>query len=594
MLLISMKGRHMTLITLEKITKTFGAQTLFREIDASISEGDKIGLIGINGTGKSTLLKIISGDESIDQGKITKIRTLRVSHLLQDPIFDEALTAHEQVKAFLGDDAEAYADYEISAMLNHLSIEAHEQPVKQFSGGQRKRIALAATLLKPCDLLLLDEPTNHMDNDTIDWLEDYLMRMKCAILMVTHDRYFLNRIVTRIFELSDGTLFDYEGQYETYLENKNTRLQQQASVYKKMKNLYVSELAWIRAGVQARGTKSRSRIQRFEALRDNMTQIANEQIVIESAFTRLGKKIMEIESLTIGYEKPLRKPFTYMAKPGDRIGIIGNNGSGKSTLLNTLAGETPPYGGSFEFGPTVKCAYFTQNPDIDVDTAMRAIDYIKEVAEYVVTKDGYRISAGDIMEQFLFNSSLQYTPIDALSGGERRRLQLLKLLIGAPNVLLLDEPTNNLDLDTLKALEGYLDSFEGIVLCVSHDRYFLDRTCDQLFVFDSADTIEIQQGNYSDYLARRPERSMRFSDSEAPQKVKTEKTKSIKKKLSFKETKQLETLPKTIENLEQKLDSIQADMTANAADEKEATELAYLEALEAYEALLALKESYEA
>jgi ATP-binding cassette subfamily F protein uup len=531
------------------------------------------------------------------------MRDLRVSHLLQDPIFDEALTAHEQVKSFLGKDADAHEDYEISTMLNHLKIDAHQQCIQLFSGGQRKRIALAATLLKPCDLLLLDEPTNHMDNETIDWLEAYLNRMKCAILMVTHDRYFLNRIVTRIFELSDSTLYSYDGRYETYLENKNTRLIQQASAYKKMKNLYVSELAWIRAGVQARGTKSKSRIQRFEALRENMSQISDEQITIETAFTRLGKKILEINGLSIGYGNALRKPLTYMAKPGDRIGIIGGNGTGKSTLLNTLAGILSPVDGNYEFGSTVKLAYFTQNPDIDANSSMRAIDYIKEVAEYVTTKDGYRISAGDIMEQFLFTSSLQYTPIDALSGGERRRLQLLKLLIGAPNVLLLDEPTNNLDLDTLKALEGYLDSFEGIVLCVSHDRYFLDRTCDQLFVFDDIDNIDIQQGNYSDYLERQPATADLVANHTETAKPKTEKPKAVKKKLSYKEAKQLETLPQTIESLEAKLDSIQAEMTANAADfakiqtlyeTKEATELAYLEALEAYEALLALKESYEA
>ncbi|MBS7525745.1 ABC-F family ATP-binding cassette domain-containing protein [Fusibacter paucivorans] len=592
----------MTLITLEKITKTFGAQTLFQAIDVSLSEGEKIGLIGVNGTGKSTLLKIINGDETVDQGKITKMRDLRVSHLLQDPIFDEMLTAHEQVKSFLGRDAESYADYEISTMLNHLQIDSHQQMIAHFSGGQRKRIALAATLLKPCDLLLLDEPTNHMDNETIDWLEEYLKRMKCAILMVTHDRYFLNRIVTHIFELSDRTLYRYDGRYETYLENKNTRLIQQASAYKKMKNLYVSELAWIRAGVQARGTKSKSRIQRFEALRENMSQISDEQITIETAFTRLGKKILEIDALAIGYDKALRKPLTYMAKPGDRIGIIGNNGSGKSTLLNTLAGVLPPVEGYFEFGPTVKLAYFTQNPDIDTHTSMRAIDYIKEVAEYVTTKGGYRISAGDIMEQFLFDSNLQYTPIDSLSGGERRRLQLLKLLVDAPNVLLLDEPTNNLDLDTLKALESYLDSFEGIVLCVSHDRYFLDRTCDQLFVFDDLGNIDIQQGNYSDYLNRRPMETSSIASNAESSKTKTERPKSSKKKLSYKETKQLEALPQTIETLEAKLDSLQAEMTANATDfakiqtlfeMKEATELAYLEALEAYETLLALKESYE-
>ena len=601
MLLIA-KGEYMTLLTIEKMKKVFGAQTLFENLNLGISEGEKIGLIGLNGTGKSTLLKIISGSETLDEGKITRSRGLRVSHLLQDPEFDLEKNVLEQVQYFLEQKKIDVPEFEIKTMLNHLEIEATEVSISKLSGGQKKRVALCAVLLTPCDLLILDEPTNHMDNETIDWLEQYLKKMKCAILMVTHDRYFLNRIVNKIFELSDQCLYAYEGRYETYLERKSTRLVQQASTAKKMKNLYVRELAWIRAGVQARSTKSKSRIQRFEALQSEMKDIDQEEMIIESAFTRLGKKILEIEQLTFGYDKPLCSPFSYMAVLNDRIGIIGKNGVGKSTLLNTLAGQLEAFSGVFEFGSTVKVGYFTQNPELDTDPSQKAIDYIREIAPYVENKDGYRLSAGELMEQFLFDSALQYTPVGSLSGGERRRLQLLKILVESPNVLLLDEPTNNLDLDTLKALEGYLDSFEGVVFCVSHDRYFLDRTCDKLFVLNQGE-LEIHAGNYSDYLDRRilnePIDEVREITQE---KEKIQKPKSLKKKLSYNEIQQLEQLPKQISTLEQKLADLEIQMQKNASDyakiqtlfvEKEEIEMAYLEALEAYEALLELKAQFE-
>ena len=598
----------MTYISLENIKKTFGAQTLFLDLNLGIQEHDKIGLIGLNGTGKSTLLNIISGNTDIESGKINTMRHLRVAQLMQSPVFEETYTLSEQVAHFLKPTHAQLSEYEIHSMLNHLDLPHHDLLVGELSGGQMKRLALAATLLTPCDLLILDEPTNHMDNDTIDWLESYLKRIKTALIMVTHDRYFLDRIVNCIVEIADQTLYRYDGHYETYLSQKSERLRIQQVTQSRVKNLYLRELEWIRAGVQARATKSKSRIQRFEVIASQMSSLQDQSLTISTAFTRLGKKILEIDDLVIGYETPLCEPFTYMAKPGDRIGIIGKNGSGKTTLLNTIAGQLSPLSGASVFGPTAKVGYFTQTPEINDNDDLRAIDFIKETAEYVTTSDGTRFSASELMEQFLFDSALQWTPINALSGGERRRLQLLKVLIDAPNVLLLDEPTNNLDLDTLKALERYLDVFEGIVICVSHDRYFIDRTCDQLFVFTAQNQISIQAGNYSDYRERNDDNQEKalIEDANVTKKQAStqegrQKPKSLKKKLSFNEEKLLLSLPLEIEALEVSIEALQEKMAKNASDfakiqsffeEKEALEAVYFEKYEQYETLLALKESF--
>lgn len=616
----------MHVLTCEKITKRYSTTLLLNQIDFSIDSKDKIGLIGVNGTGKSTFLKILVDREIADTGQIMRMKNCRINYLEQEHDFISDLTVLEQIFSGESDAMQTIKAYEsavrklerdpqnvtlqqnfeklnnqmaagqlydlefqIKSVLNALGIDQYDAKIATLSGGQKKRVALAEVLVRPCDLLVLDEPTNHLDSKTILWLENYLKQRNGALIMITHDRYFLDRIVNKTIELSNGNLYAYQGNYATYLEKKAERLSLESSMAAKRQNLYKRELAWMRAGVQARGTKAKSRIQRFNQLTSEMNAFKDDEITIDVAFTRLGNKVIEIKDLSKRYDtQTLFSDFEYFFTPTDRIGIIGDNGVGKSTLLNLIAGKLAPSTGIIDVGSTVKMGYFTQDFDGFTSMEQRAIEYIKEIAEYVTTPNGYRMSASELMETFLFDSDLQWTPIQKLSGGERRRLQLLSILIVAPNVLLLDEPTNNLDLDTLTIFENYLDNFQGAILCVSHDRYFLDRICDKLFAFENAN-IKMITINYSDYLDQLPKPEVKISTP------KVERTKVKKDKLTFKELKALEDLPNEIEFSQKRLDAIEHELTLHASDfvkltalteEKEALENEILDKMDLLETLL--------
>lgn len=527
----------MQILSVENLSKSYGEKVLFDSISFHIAEGQRIGLIGVNGTGKSSLLKIVAGLDTADSGKVIHANHFRVEYLPQNPVFADYSSVLEQV--FYGDSPlmqllreyeqaveelqadpeneqkqarllrlqgrmdEAHA-WEASTMaktiLTQLGIHDFSQRVQELSGGQRKRVAMARALIQPADLLILDEPTNHIDNETVEWLEEYLSRYKGALLLVTHDRYFLDRVTNRIFELDRGKLYSYEGNYAVFLEKKAEREENESAAESKRQNLLRRELAWLRRGAKARTTKQKARVQRAEELRDRQVDGPAEKLEMALGASRLGKKVLEIEHISKAYgQRKLIEDFSYIVLPGDRVGIIGPNGSGKSTLLNMLAGRVEPDSGLIETGQTVKLAYYTQE-NVEMDEKLRVIEYVKEAAEVVHTRDGEVITASQMLERFLFPPHLQWTPISRLSGGERRRLYLLRTLMGEPNVLFLDEPTNDLDIQTLSILEDYLEQFPGAVITVSHDRYFLDRTVDHLFAFEGEGRIRPFTGNYSEYL----------------------------------------------------------------------------------------------
>ena len=521
----------MNLMTLENISKSYSEKNLLENISFGINEGEKIGIIGVNGTGKSTLLKIIAGFEVADEGTITKANKVRVEYLPQNPDYNEDYTVLEQVFKGTSEEMRLLLEYEetleklnsdyndnlnsklislqdkidalnlwdleseAKTVLTKLGITNFNQKVKELSGGQRKRVSLASALITPCELLVLDEPTNHLDNDTIDYLEEYLNSRRGSLLMITHDRYFLDRVCNRIIELDKGRLFSYEGNYSVFLEKKMERLALEASMEEKRQNLIRNELAWVRRGAKARTTKQKARLQRFDELVNRDVITADEKIDISVGSTRLGKKIIEIHHISKAFDnRILIDDLDYTLARTDRIGIIGKNGMGKSTLINILNGKLTPDSGHIEIGETVKIGCFDQD-DSHMHPDMRAIDYVKEASDYIETADGTKISASSMCERFLFNSTMQYTLIGKLSGGERRRLHLLRTLMMAPNVLLLDEPTNDLDIDTLNVLEDYLDEFSGVVITVSHDRYFLDRICNKIFAYEGMGKIHIFTGN---------------------------------------------------------------------------------------------------
>ena len=570
---------------------------------------EKIGLIGVNGTGKSTLLKIIAGAEIPDDGTITKANKVRIEYLPQNPYYDENATVLEQVfkgtceeMKIIGDyqdvldkinksydeklndrllklqekmDALNLWDLESSAktVLTKLGIKDFNQKVKELSGGQRKRVSLASALITPCELLILDEPTNHLDNDTIDWLETYLNSFKGSILMITHDRYFLDRVTNRILELDKGVLYSYEGNYSVFLEKKMNRLQLAESMEAKRQNLLRKELAWVRRGAKARTTKQKARLQRFDELSNKNDYTPEDKLEISVGSSRLGKKIIEIENLSKSFDgRTFIDNLDYTLARTDRIGIVGRNGLGKSTLIRLLNGEIKPDSGTISIGETVKIGCFNQDTS-KMHPEMRAIDYIKEESDYITTADGHKITASQMCEKFLFNGTLQYTHIKNLSGGEKRRLQLLRVLMMAPNVLLLDEPTNDLDIDTLSRLEDYLDDFNGVLICVSHDRYFLDRVCNKIFAYEGRGKINIYTGNYSDYLDYREQENIEFEEFE--DKVKEEKPKAPKKekpkaknkpKFSYNEQREFDTIDEDIEKLEEKIASLEEDTSKYATD----------------------------
>ena len=489
----------MILLSAEKITKSYSEKKLIKDISLYLNEGDKVGLIGVNGTGKSTFLKVIAGLEVPDSGTISKAAGIGIGYLPQNPIYGEKLTVLEQVFEGASTETIELRDYEAKAILTRMGITDFSADVSKLSGGEKKRVAIASTLVNPCEILILDEPTNHLDNDMVLWLEDYLLQYPGAIVMVTHDRYFLDRVTNRIVEISKGNLYNYQANYSQYLELKAQREEREISTERKNKSLYRKELAWIRQGPRARGTKSKERKERFEKLGAREIPSAGEKLNLNSVTTRLGKKTIEINNISKSYGgKELIREFEHIILRDARIGIIGKNGCGKSTLLKMIAGEVTPDRGTVVKGDTVKLGYFSQESE-EMDTSLRVIDYIRGVAENIKTVEG-TLTASQMLEKFLFPAHLQWNSIDKLSGGERRRLFLLRVLMGAPNILLMDEPSNDLDIETLVILEDYLENFNGAVVVASHDRYFLDKVVDLIFEFQSDGTLKQYAGGFTDYL----------------------------------------------------------------------------------------------
>lgn len=613
----------MNLVTIEHLTKSYTERLLFDDTSFSINEGEKIGLIGVNGTGKSTLLKIVAGLEDADSGSVVRGRSLYIRYLSQIPEFAEGDTVLESVmRENAGETHYSSAD-EMQAtaksMLNKLGIIEHDALTSTLSGGQRKRVALASVLMSTADLLILDEPTNHLDSGMADWLEEYLKAFRGALLMITHDRYFLDSVVGRIVELDKGKLYSYQANYEGFLALKAERMEMAEASERKRQTILRNEIAWMQRGARARSTKQKAHIQRYEELRDPKGPEYDRNVELESIASRLGRTTVEVKDLCKAYgDKVLMKDFTYIFLKNDRVGIIGPNGSGKSTLMKMLAGWVEPDSGTIQIGQTVKMGYFSQENEA-MDESLKVIDYIKNAAEYVKTKDG-SISASQMLERFLFPSGMQYTAIGRLSGGERRRLYLLRILMEAPNVILLDEPTNDLDIQTLTILEDYLDTFPGIVIAVSHDRYFLDRVVNRIFAFEGQGKVTQYEGGFTDYQiawsARHPQetgdqKGVRAGDSDEngsglpinrnnwKQAAGGEK----KRKLSFKEQREWETIEADIAALEQSIGDLEQEIGKSATnytrlnelmEEKSAREAQLEEKMERWMYLNELVEQIEA
>ncbi|WP_432629744.1 ABC-F family ATP-binding cassette domain-containing protein [Brotaphodocola sp.] len=589
----------MSLITIEHLTKSYTERLLFDDTSFSIGDGEKVGLIGINGTGKSTLLKIVAGLEEPDDGSVIRRRNLYIRYLPQIPQFTPGDSVLDSIVRDNRNEPHFTSREEIEAsaktILTKLGIYDFDARVETLSGGQRKRVALTSVLLSTADLLILDEPTNHLDSEMADWLEDYLKKFRGALLMITHDRYFLDSVTNRIVELDKGKLYSYQSNYEGFLKLKAERLDMMAASERKRQSILRTELAWMQRGARARSTKQKAHIQRYEALRDQEApELTDGQVEMESISSRLGRTTVEIEHLSKAYgDKVLMRDFSYVFLKNDRIGIIGPNGSGKSTLMKMIAGWVKPDSGTIEIGQTVKLGYFSQENE-DMDVSLKVIDYIRNVAEYVQTKDG-SISASQMLERFLFPSSVQYTTISRLSGGERRRLYLLRILMSAPNVLLLDEPTNDLDIRTLMILEDYLDNFQGIVITVSHDRYFLDRVVRRIFAFEGDGNVVQYEGGFTDYqvayqrkLAQSGGGEMsgvsanqggnggagassgtgaEGAESGASAKSSQDGRAHQKKlKFSYKEQKEWETIEEDIAGLEEAIESLDAQIAVSATD----------------------------
>lgn len=592
----------MNLLTIEHLTKSYTERLLFDDTAFSINEGEKVGLIGINGTGKSTLLRIAAGLEEPDEGSVVKGRSLYIRYLPQIPEFQDGETVLEAIVRENENEPHFSSKEELKAaarsMLNRLEVPDCEAKIDTLSGGQRKRVALASVLLSTADLLILDEPTNHLDSGMAEWLEAYLKAFKGALLMITHDRYFLDSVTSRIVELDKGKLYSYQGGYEKYLELKAERIEMAEATERKRQSILRTEIAWMQRGARARSTKQKAHIQRYEALRDQEGPQYDRNVQLESIASRLGRTTVELKDISKSYgDKVLLKDFTYIFLKNDRVGIIGPNGSGKSTLMKIIAGWVQPDSGTTEIGQTVKLGYFSQENEA-MDESLRVIDYIKNAAEYVKTKDG-SISASQMLERFLFPSSVQYTVIGKLSGGEKRRLYLLRILMEAPNVILLDEPTNDLDIQTLVILEDYLDTFPGIVITVSHDRYFLDRVVNRIFAFEGDGRVQQYEGGYTDYQNACLKRSEaeggqpgggQEGKTEVRTNGKTQRTRGPQKlKFSYKEQRDYETIEGEMADLEERISSLEQEIQASAHDfvklnqlmaEKEETEAALEEKME--------------
>ncbi|MDC3425749.1 ABC-F family ATP-binding cassette domain-containing protein [Aquibacillus sp. 3ASR75-11] len=590
----------MSILSVENLYKSYGEKILFDHISFTIESKERIGLIGVNGTGKSTLLKVIAGIESKDNGTINHSNDFKVEYLPQEPMLDGDLTVLEQI--FQGDSPiiKTMRDYEqvlsklemnpdneqlqeeliarqqkmdqlgawdmntiAKTILTKLGVASFSKNISQLSGGQMKRVAIARALLQPADLLILDEPTNHLDNETIEWLESYLPQYKGSLLLVTHDRYFLNRITNRIYELDNGKLYTYDGNYEMFLEKKAEREEQELLQEQKHQNTLRRELEWLRRGAKARTTKQKARKQRVEDMKERRFATDDASIAFQVGSSRLGKKVIEIRDITKRFgNHHLLKPFSLLIVPNDRIGMIGPNGSGKSTLLNMIANRTKPDTGVIEIGPTVKIGYYTQEHQF-MDENSRVIDYIKEVAEVVYTAKGDVITAEQMLERFLFPRPQQWTYVKRLSGGERRRLYLLRVLMDEPNVLLLDEPTNDLDTETLSILEEYLDQFPGVVITVSHDRYFLDRVVDHLIAFEGDGVTRHFYGNYTQYLTEKQLEKKATSETKEKKEPFVPKK---KRKLSYHEQKEWDGIEDSINHLEEETETIQTKIQQAGSD----------------------------
>lgn len=552
------------LISIEHLTKHQNIKCIVKDVSLAIEDDDKIALIGVNGTGKTTLLRILAGVEPYEEGTIIRKNGLRIAYLPQAPQFDEEATILHQILRMDKD----IQEFEAKSILGKLGIQDSSMSVKILSGGQRKRVALAKALLKPCDLLILDEPTNHLDNTMIEWLEKYLIKLHKSLLMVTHDRYFLERVCNKMVEIEQTHLYAYDANYTQYLELKAQREENAQASQRKRQSILRKELVWVRAGVQARGTKSKERLERFHKLNAMEKPKVQDSMILDTQVRRLGKKTIEIENISKGFDgQMLFCNFTYHFTRNDRVGIIGPNGCGKSTLLHIMAKEIAPDCGMVTHGETVKIAYFKQGFE-DMDKNMKMIDYISKESNLIKTAQG-SFSASQMLERFMFDAKQHYASISRLSGGERRRLYLLKVLMEEPNILFLDEPTNDLDIQTLQVLEDYLDTFNGAILVVSHDRYFLDRICDKLFVFQSNKEIKQYIGGYSAFMETD---YVQDTKGKNENKKKTEKVHLIPR-FSSKEKKELETIEVEIERLEKDLGAMDASMEQYAQDYEKVQEL---------------------
>lgn len=581
----------MNLINIENLTKVYTERKLFDGAAFSLQDGEKVGVIGINGTGKTTLLRMIMGEEETDEGNVTTANHVVMRYLPQHPEFEPGKSSLECVlEGNVTDENRWSIESDAKAMMTRLGIKDFMQPAGQLSGGQRKRLALISVLLSPADILLLDEPTNHLDNDMADWLEDYLKKWRGALIMVTHDRYFLDSVCNRIVEIDKGKIYSYQTNYSGYLELKTQRQEMEAASERKRQSILRVELEWIRRGARARSTKQKAHIQRYEELRDRQAPVQDSQVELSSISTRMGKTTVELQNICKAYgERKLIDDFSYIFLKGDRVGFIGPNGCGKSTLMKMIAGIIPQDSGQIIIGQTVKMGYYAQEiaseksedkNEIDLsymDPKQRVIDYVKDTAEYIQTVDGV-LSASVLLERFLFPAEKQYSPIGKLSGGEKKRLNLLRVLATSPNFILLDEPTNNLDITTLTILEDYLDRYEGIVVTVSHDRYFLDRTMKRIFAFEGDGKLKQYEGGYTDYSlkklaekeaeeAEQATKAGNASKTNTQQAQKGQRTRGPQKlKFTYQEQRDYETIESDIAVLEEKIETLDKEMTTVSTD----------------------------
>lgn len=563
----------MNILNIEHISKIYGEKVIFEDASFGVQEGDKVGIIGINGTGKSTLLKMLAGEEVPETGQIIMQNNVRLAYLPQNPQFPENATILSYIQ-------DCEAEWKVQSNLTQLGITEYEKQIAVLSGGQRRKVALAKILAQDFDILLLDEPTNHLDEAMISWLEEYLKSFRGTVLMVTHDRYFMDKVTNRILEISHGKMYSYEANYSKFLELKAEREEMELASERKRQSVLRMELEWAKRGCRARTTKQRARLERLEALKNTAAPVGDQSVELESVETRMGKKTIELKHVSKKYgNQVLVEDFNYILLKNQKLGIIGPNGCGKSTLMKLMAGLVEPDSGTVEMGETIKIGYFAQEEQ-EMDERQRVIDYVKDIAEYINTKDG-KISASQMLERFLFTPDMQYAPIGKLSGGEKRRLYLLGVLSSEINVLLLDEPGNNLDIPTLTILEDYLNSFTGIVVTVSHDRYFLDNVVDRIFEFTGNGKLQQYEGGYTDYLeakARRNDSVKQLVQTEKKEEKKTsaqtwKQNRTVKLKFTFKEQKEFETIDDDIAKLEEKLEKLEQEIMKNATNSGKLNEL---------------------